>query len=360
MPGRLWACLAVLLLAVSAARPAHAQAAGPLRIVAIGDLHGDHAAWRDIARAARLIDARGRWTGGATILVQMGDVPDRGADSLAIIRDLMRLQKEARRAGGQVVALVGNHEAMNITGDLRYVSAGELAAFANDKSDRLRGQVFEANRAAIEEAYRKASPTMEKAAIRQAWLDATPRGMLEHQAAWAPNGEIGRWVISNPAVVLIDGTLFVHAGISAAYAGRAIADINRSVAEALLARDSAEASIINDPAGPLWYRGLARDGAKAGPDLASEAPAAGEVAAAKMTVQAELDLVLRSFGAQRMVIAHTPNRAGILLLHGGRLARIDTAISSAYGGTLSYLESVGGVLTAHTVPRSVSGKAVNP
>ena len=66
------------------------------RIVAVGDLHGDFSAWRDIARAAQLVDDEGRWIGGDTVLVQTGDVVDRGPDSLKIIQDLMRLQHEAR------------------------------------------------------------------------------------------------------------------------------------------------------------------------------------------------------------------------------------------------------------------------
>ena len=34
------------------------------RIVAVGDLHGDFVAWRAIANAAGLVDAKGRWSGG--------------------------------------------------------------------------------------------------------------------------------------------------------------------------------------------------------------------------------------------------------------------------------------------------------
>ncbi|HEX8256410.1 MAG TPA: metallophosphoesterase, partial [Allosphingosinicella sp.] len=127
---RRWAALLSLLIAWSlAVHIPSAYAAEAERIVAIGDLHGDHAAWRQIAAAAGLIDQAGRWAGGRAILVQTGDVTDRGPDSLKIIRDLRRLQSEAQRAGGRVIAVVGNHEAMNVTGDLRYVHPGEYAAF---------------------------------------------------------------------------------------------------------------------------------------------------------------------------------------------------------------------------------------
>ena len=81
--------LASLLALLLALVPTAAIAQAPPRIVAIGDLHGDWAAWRAIASAAGLIDAKGRWTGGKTILVQTGDVPDRGPDTLKIIDDLI-------------------------------------------------------------------------------------------------------------------------------------------------------------------------------------------------------------------------------------------------------------------------------
>ena len=68
------------------------------------------------------------WSGGATHLVQLGDVPDRAPDTRKILDLLMRLEPQARRAGGYVHALIGNHEAMNVYGDLRYVSEGEIAA----------------------------------------------------------------------------------------------------------------------------------------------------------------------------------------------------------------------------------------
>ena len=109
---RLWiwpllAFAAVLIPGAVRAEPA------PARIVAVGDIHGDHDAWladrprRGIGRRQGPLGRR------QTTLVQLGDVVDRGPDSLKIIRHLMKLQREAPRKGGRVIVLVGNHEAMN-------------------------------------------------------------------------------------------------------------------------------------------------------------------------------------------------------------------------------------------------------
>jgi hypothetical protein len=213
-------------------------------------------------------------------------------------------------------------------------------------------------------AFRARTPDMAAADIRRAWIAQTPLGWVEHRAAWSPTGEIGRWVIANPAVVLIDGTLFVHAGLGAAWAQRPPAEINAAVAAALAARDDRASAIINDPLGPLWYRGLVSRDAQAamldaptGAAPATPAAATSAAAAPALTPEDELDLVLKAQGAQRMVVGHTPILSGIALLHGGRLAQIDTGISAAYGGRLSWLEIRDGALSAHHIDRPATADA---
>jgi hypothetical protein len=351
---RMWRlAVALAAAALTMAQPAIAQPARgsqPQRIVAVGDLHGDYQAWIEIASRAGLIDRRARWAGGSAVLVQTGDITDRGPDSLKIIRHLMRLQGQARRSGGRVVVVLGNHEAMNMTDDLRYVHPGEFAAFANADSDRLRRGIFEANKVTIAAAYRSANPALTDAPIRDAWLAANPPGKLEHQAAWSPSGELGRWTMANPAVARVGDTLFVHGGISIRYAGVPVDQINRLAAAAIASRTADPAAIINDQFGPLWYRGYVTRTVES--EAPATAPGQAPVAPAYPPPEEELTAVLRSTGAKRMVIAHTPNRAGIAILYGGRLAQIDTGISRYYGGKLSYLEILGGRLVPHSWERS--------
>ena len=335
---------------LSAAAPAQPPSSPP-RIVAIGDLHGDHDAWMAIARGAGIVDATGHWAGGNSILVQLGDVVDRGGDSRAILRDLIRLEKEASHRGGRVVALIGNHEAMNMTGDLRYVDPGEYAAFVDKGSERRRREYYEANRQTIEAAAKARNASESPAAIRDAWLKQVPLGAIEHAAAWRPSGEIGRWILSHNAVARIGGSLFVHGGISATYATQTIDQINQQVTAALKAQEQSPTSIINDEQGPLWYRGLVTRAPSGDAPSGAASPAAASPAVARPTIDQEVDLVLRAYDVKRIVVAHTPSLKGIIGGVGGRLWRIDSGNARYYGGPPSYLEIVGDRVTARQVPR---------
>ena len=348
MLGRLLRWAGILAGAVLATSVGSVAAAPPAqRIVAVGDLHGDYSAWMDIARGAALVDAQNHWAGGRTILVQLGDITDRGPDSLKIVRSLQQLQKEAPRKGGKAIVVLGNHEAMNLIGDDRYTTPGEYAAFADSQSAARRDRVYDANRASLEAAARATNPTITPEQVRSAWMADHPLGWVEHRLAWGPSGELGKWATANPAIVKIGGTLFVHGGVSAEYAKQPLDAVNRRVATAMAAGDDSPTSILTGPLGPLWYRGLVEADADA-----QAARAAAKPPLPPLTQEQELTAVLAAYGAQRIVVAHTPSLQGIQITNGGHLARIDTGISRFYGGPLTWLEITGDQMIPHTVPRS--------
>ena len=74
---------------------------------------------------AGLLDRSAHWAGGKDVLVQVGDILDRGVEARPVLDLLMRLEKEARPAGGRVIVLLGNHDVMNILGDLSAVQPAE-------------------------------------------------------------------------------------------------------------------------------------------------------------------------------------------------------------------------------------------
>jgi hypothetical protein len=328
---------AVLGALLCAALPSAARAE---RIVAVGDLHGDYAALIDIVEAAGIADDKGRWTGGDATFVQLGDVTDRGADSLKIIRYLQKLEEAAPKRGGKVVVLLGNHEAMNVTGDLRYVDPGEYAAFRTGSSESLRDRVFEANKASIVAYYRQWDAALPESEAKQKWLADNPVGKMEHRQAWQPSGEMGKWYAQKPAIAKIGDALFVHGGLSVETVTRPLAEVNAEIRAEMAKGESFSASILTDELGPLWYRGnVQRD--PPGESIAGEPPEPERIPIAE-----ELAQVLAAYDARRLVVAHTPNLKGIVADEGGALLRIDTGISAYYGGTHSYLELNDGRATA--------------
>jgi hypothetical protein len=81
----------------------------------VGDIHGDYPALTKILRKASLIDLKGQWIGGETILVQTGDIVDRGVDTIACYKFMQTLTSQAEKSGGTVVSLLGNHEIVSFS-----------------------------------------------------------------------------------------------------------------------------------------------------------------------------------------------------------------------------------------------------
>ena len=81
----------------------------------------------EILQTAGLVDAKLRWTGGTTVYVQTGDILDRGAKVREALDLLIRLEDEAKRSGGRVEFLLGNHEVMNLLHEFRDVAPAAYA-----------------------------------------------------------------------------------------------------------------------------------------------------------------------------------------------------------------------------------------
>lgn len=317
-----------LILALSAlfafALPAAARAQTPAqwtgveRIVAIGDLEGDYEKFTDMLRTAGVIDAQGNWSGGRTHLVQLGDIPDRGPNSRMIMDLLMRLEPQAQRAGGYVHALIGNHEAMNVTGDLRYVHPGEYAAFATPRSARVRDQYYrQFIRSLTHNPPATGLPTID-AAYRAQWDTEHPLGWVEHRQAWSAGGRYGRWVASHDAAIRINDTLFVHGGIGPSFANAPRPAMNTAVSAALRGgRPQVYVDILDNQEGPLWYRGLSQN-----PDA---------------TETANLENVLRGQGVARVIVGHTKVTSTVLPRFNGRVLVADIGVPRGHSDPHAFL-----------------------
>jgi len=118
------------------------------RIIVLGDIHGDWSIMIKMLKLANVIDENLQWIGGDTVVVQVGDQIDRcrnlpcnnqnstkddEGNDWKILQFFTDLHKLAEVMGGAVYSLMGNHELMNVDGNLNYVSYKGLREFDNYK-----------------------------------------------------------------------------------------------------------------------------------------------------------------------------------------------------------------------------------
>ncbi|MDA1077073.1 MAG: metallophosphoesterase, partial [Proteobacteria bacterium] len=313
-------------------------------VVVFGDVHGDFDALMRLLRANAIVDAQGRWSGGATHLVSLGDLLDRGPDSRKVMDQLKDLQGQAEAAGGRVHLVLGNHELMNLTGDLRYVAAQEWQAFAADESEAMRATEFP--------AYAAAHPDLAPDEQRATFDKTYPAGFFAHRHAFSPEGTYGAWLLAQPPLIRINRTLFVHGGLSPAISGYqpdslalVFADRLRSILayRALLSEKgliqpgedllgagshlstgdpSAQADphaefieLIADPLfldqGPLWYR--------------------GNSLCHPLLEGSQLQQLLSAWQADRVVVGHSPtDTRRVTSRMNGLVIKADTGMLAAY------------------------------
>ncbi len=249
------------------------------RIVAIGDLHGDYKATLISLRKARVIDNKKNWIAGETIIVQLGDQLDRGGrfdtstdedSEFKIINLFEKLHKQAKKNGGAVYSLLGNHELMNVLGDFSYTSKMGIKHFG---SKELRLEYFRPGG---------------KMAIKM----ANTRNVILR---------IGDWV-------------FVHGGITPRLAKKyKMIEINNLMrryllGDEILEQDTSFRELFLNNGSLLWTRRYSEDK----PDCKN------------------LIKSLEYLGAKRLVVGHTPQN-DINCKCKNSVWRIDTGMSQAFG-----------------------------
>lgn len=353
-------------LPVLAGEPEQYRWSGVERVVVVGDVHGACDSLDLILTEAGLIDGNGIWSGERTHLVMLGDIVDRGPGSRQALTLIMRLQSEAAAAGGRVHMVLGNHEVMDLVGELRYTSDAEFAAFAKEEDTKER-------KAAFKRTLRSSlSQNGDLGKMRKVFTKRYPQGYFGHRQAFSPDGLYGRWLLDQQILVIINGVAFVHGGLSpmllevepdrvnelamtelrdAVEAQHQLMELGVLAPEmtfkdqitrvaAIVGQDgeptetveaarrmfhAAEGMVFRRD-GPLWYRGSSLN-----PENDEEA-----------LVQQVLD----HLGAERVVVGHTPNHTGrISTRFDGAVVMADTGmLTDHYGGQASAVEITDGVL----------------
>jgi hypothetical protein len=248
-----------------ASDPPPTEIAAPDSLMALSDLEGEVDRLIALLRAGKVVDEELQWTFGKGHLVVVGDTFDRGLHVTECLWLFYELEERARAAGGAVHFLLGNHDVMCLTGDLRYV---RRKYFENAK---LLGEEFV--------------------------------GLYGRRTL------LGRWLRSRNAAMRIGDEIFVHGGISPAVARKEsdLGKLNGALRTALAADDwnwkKPPDGLLRLAAGSdglLWYRGYIH----------------------KPISEAEMDEVLTAMKAKRVVVGHTlVDQIGLKL--GGRVLALD-------------------------------------
>ncbi len=266
------------------------------RIVVIGDVHGHYDGLVSILLTAGIVDERLQWVAGDTVVVQIGDIFGRGSNGKFCCDLLMNLQSQARKAGGRVVVLLGNHEAMITHNCFKYITLSEMYNFTST-------------------------------------LNFTDDPQEKFCQALAKENRLGRWLRELPTAIVIDDILFTHAGLEPYWAEYGIDKLNELMEVCMYdERDYQHFSVslpIISPIGPLWNRRL--------------------ISSTKEQNERMLADTLSILNVERMIVGHTPSaivpgfEAGkTVKRYDDKLIGVDVGINPVYGGYCAWLEIIGG------------------
>jgi len=240
------------------------------RVLAIGDIHGQFDAITTYLINNKVIDTNLDWIWGDGHVVFSGDVFDRGNNVTECLWLIYQLDIQAKKQGGRVHMLLGNHEVMIMTNDTRYLNK-KYEVFSN---------YF----------------------------------LRDYARFFDVNSELGHWLRDRNVIIKINDVIYSHAGISPQVYDRGLSfdTINNILRDYLhepnLPKPGSLTELIINVYGPLWYRGYIMESDNV-----------------YLISQKEVDEILNFYKADLLVIAHTENKV-ITRLYNDKVIAIDVPI----------------------------------
>ncbi|PKG83869.1 metallophosphoesterase [Colwellia sp. 75C3] len=268
---------------------------GDYPVAALSDFHGKYDLMIELLTNNNIIDQDKNWSFGKGHFVITGDIFDRGDKVTEILWFLYDLEQQAQQAGGDIHLTLGNHEVMVLNGDLRYLHPKyvETAKQLNKPFEKL----FE------------------------------------------PSSIIGNWLRSKSVLVKVNDMLFAHGGFhpSLATEQRSLVEINTVFKESLIKAELDKpregwAKYLHKSNGPIWYRGYFTA------DRIKAARAKGSPLKDNGATSAEIDLLLKHFDVEHLIVGHTSQKQ-IETRYQGRVIAIDSSIKRGNYGEILFIEN---------------------
>jgi hypothetical protein len=314
----------------------------PGRIVALGDVHGDIGQARRALSIAGVLGEGGdavnpEWVGGDTVVVQVGDVLDRGDDEIAILILLQKLHKQAEKEGGAVYILNGNHEVLNVSGDFRYVTQG-----AFQESMRFGEHLVNLFGKAFEDAFGGAEDDPRKKQVKA------------RVGLFSPGGPLAQQLAMNSTVLIVNDTVFAHGGLMPRHVEFGLERLNNAVADWMRGADIADEedrtalgmAIGSVKDSVVWNRTFSTENFVTESDRDRACEVLGKT----------LDMIP---GAKRMVVGHTPQLGGCNGECDGRIWRIDVGMSFGVVGADPEVLEIDGDTVRVLDARVLAGRATS-
>ncbi len=259
----------------------HSDFQGVDKFVALSDIHGKYDIFHHFLKQEGIIDGQDNWNFGTGHLIILGDIMDRGEQVTEALWLTFKLEMQALKAGGRVHYLSGNHEAMVLQGDNRY----------------------------IHKKYNEAAEVLG----------------VSHEELFGKHTLLGLWLRKRPVMLGINDNLLVHAGLSPDFLAKnyPVEEVNQIFREKIFTetdnafREIPELGLLAGSSGPIWYRGYFR-----GEDNPT----------------AVLDAALKQYGKSRVIVGHTSGDE-VRPMHDGRLIAIDSYLQSGDSGEVLRFEN---------------------
>ena len=237
----------------------------PSKLLVISDIEGNFKGFRKLLQANKVIDANFNWTFGDGHLLLGGDFVDRGDQVTEVLWLIYSLEEKAKKAGGYVHYVLGNHEIMNMSGDLRYLNAKYV------ENAKLMNQ--------------------------------------HYVTLYGKDSELGRWLRSKNIMEKIGDQVFVHGGISSnvTHMDFDIKDINNKSRgfydDTLFVYPDPRIDTLYSDLGPFWFRGY-----YVKPDSA---------------IDTQIAETLKKYKVSHVVTGHTVVADTVSMWYGGRVFNTD-------------------------------------